>query len=164
MMAKKQALPEFPYELLEHMAPIFDWGSGERFRLVRMDRLKNQKEIAHELGVSQSIVCNIEAGVRLPKRPITLAHFIRVFGIEDTRFILLGVDPERYYRRKASIQENFWLTKTKQQGNRTKGIHRIRPQREVEIARQQKLIEQQGAEIIDLRNKLVDVKSEGENE
>jgi transcriptional regulator with XRE-family HTH domain len=66
-------------------------GIAERFREVRAKTNLSQKDFAESVGVSQSVVSDIERGAREPSRQI-LAVLAEKYAV-DLNWLLLGIGP-----------------------------------------------------------------------
>lgn len=81
---------------------------GKRLALVRMKALKQQKELAGELGVTQAAISRLELGQSQVCERITVASLKKAFGTAFP-FIAFGVNPERY--NAGSIVRQYWDTR-----------------------------------------------------
>lgn len=92
---------------------------GRRMALVRMKMLKEQKEVARDLGVTQSTISRIEIGHLRVSEGLTVAALKTLFD-KHFGFIVYGTNPERYNAQV--ITKVYWDTRLRVR-RKNKGLH-----------------------------------------
>lgn len=96
--------PKEPKPKIEDVcAPIFDPPMGRRMKWMREQMGMNQSEAAQRLGVTQSVVSEMETGkCSIPRNPFTISVLKEVFE-GRTGYILHGTNPERFFPNAAAM-------------------------------------------------------------
>lgn len=81
---------------------------GKRLSLVRMKMLKEQKELARDLRVSQGAISRIEIGHSVVCEKITIKS-LRLYLGTSFSFVVFGTNPERY--NEGVIKKTYWDTR-----------------------------------------------------
>lgn len=84
---------------------------GKRMALVRMKALKDQSEIAKELGMTQPSYSKLERGAVRVTEKIKVADLKRVFGTNFS-FVVFGANPERF--NAGVITRKYWDTRLRE--------------------------------------------------
>lgn len=87
-----------------YVTPIFDKAMGRRLKTARMRKFMDQKELGNWLGVSQSVISDLELG-NVKTGDFNLARLRALFG-DATNYILTGSKREQY--ETANVTKDYW--------------------------------------------------------
>lgn len=90
--------PKEPKPKLEDVCtPIFDPAMGRRMASMRRQMDMRQAELGQRLGVTQSVISEMETGkCSIPRQPFTVSALKEAFGAR-AGYILHGQNPERFF-------------------------------------------------------------------
>lgn len=94
----------------EICSPIFTPEMGRRLAHARMKMLMDQTTLARFLGVKQPQISRLERGqIQFLEPPVTLARLEGIFS-KFTRYILFGVDSDRF-QNPGKIKTDYYKLK-----------------------------------------------------
>lgn len=87
---------------------LWDRERGQRMALIRMKLIKEQKELARDLGVTQATISRLELGYLKVCESITVAGLKKAFD-KHFGYVAFGSGAERYNR--SYISKVYWDTR-----------------------------------------------------
>jgi transcriptional regulator with XRE-family HTH domain len=111
--------------LFTRLTPLFSPEMGNRLMWARMKARLSQAELGQFLGVSQSVISDIERG-KSRVSEFTFSRFKAVMGDRSTAFVMTGAYADAF--PCSEIRKTYWDVRQKKRVPSSRTIRRVRAQ------------------------------------